>query len=101
MNTPQIKATAANRKILREYAREALADYSPVMTWLLLSNNGDLRIQGQTFHAGCLDVVAETGGFLKAHGEGAARDNWGEKFKTQRAYLQYLLGDSEYQRIFG
>ena len=30
--TVQIKATAANRKILRSHAKETMADYSPVMT---------------------------------------------------------------------
>ena len=47
-------------------------------------------------------VVAATGGFHKAHGEGAAIDpQTGRAYRTQRAYLADLLGVSEYQRIFG
>ena len=68
MPTPQIKATAANRKILREHAKEALANYSRIKTWLL-NDPGNLRIL--------------------------------EEPQGQRAYLQYMLGESEYQRIFG
>lgn len=103
MNT-QIKATVANRKVLREHAREALACYSPVMTWLVLDDNGDLyqivEPQGQTFYTGNDEIIATTGGFHKSCGEGAAVNEYGEKYKTQKAYLIGLLGKSEYDRIF-
>ena len=100
-----INATAKNRNVLRKHAREALSDYSPVMTWLLLSDNGDLSIlqepQGQTCYVGDEEVLAETGGFYKAHGNGAAVDRYGRKFSTQRDYLIDLLGRDEYNRVFG
>lgn len=98
-----IKATAANRKVLRDHAREAIADYSPVMTWLL-DQDGDLLIieepQGQTYYVGDLPIVATTGSFGKAHGDGATRDEYGRPYRTQRAYLQDLLGPDHYERIF-
>lgn len=99
-----IKATAANRKVLRSHAREAMRDYSSVMTWLLLDDDGDLcelvEPQGQTFYTGSDEVIATTGGFHKSCGEGAATNECGEKFKTQRDYLISLLGEAEYERIF-
>ena len=100
-----INATPANRKQLRGHAREALAAYSRVMTWLVLDRQGELRTifepQGQTVYAGDDAVVAATGGFHKAHGEGAAIDpQTGRAYRTQRAYLTDLLGAAEYQRIF-
>ena len=101
----KIKATGANRRVLREHAREALADYSRVMTWLVVDSDGDLREivepQGQTVYVGADEVVATTGGFYKAYGDGAARSETGEKYGTQRAYLIDLLGRPEYDRIFG
>ena len=100
----QIKATAANRKILRSHAKEAMADYSAVMTWLVLDNDGDLyqivEPQGQTFYTGNDEVITTTGGFHKSCGEGAAANEYGEKHKTQKAYLSDLLGKTEYERIF-
>ena len=103
--TTQIKANVANRKVLRSHAKEAMADYSPVMTWLVLDNDGDLfeivEPQGQTFYTGDDEVIAATGGFHKSCGEGAATDEYGNKFKTQKAYLTDLLGEKEYNRIFG
>ena len=103
--TAQIKATVANRKVLRSHAKEAMADYSPVMTWLLLDNDGDLHEiiepQGQNYYTGSDEVIATTGGFRKAHGDGAAVNGYGEKYKTQMAYLTDLLGEKEYNRIFG
>ncbi len=99
-----IKATAANRKVLRGHAKEALRDYSPVMTWLVLEDDGNLfeivEPQGQTYYTGNDEVVASTGGFHKAHGDGAARDEDGNKYKNQREYLIDLLGEAEYARIF-
>ncbi|MDR1889928.1 MAG: hypothetical protein LBQ81_11220 [Zoogloeaceae bacterium] len=99
-----IKATAANRKELRAHAREAMADYSPVMTWLIVDEDGDLYTieepQGQTSYVGGDEIIATTGGFYKAHGDGAARDQYGQKYRTQRDYLIALLGLAEYQRIF-
>lgn len=90
-----IEATANNRKILQQHACEALKDYSPVMTWLVLDGDGDLHIieepQGQTEYAGTNVVIARTGGFHKARGDGAARDADGKKYKTQKAYLRDLL----------
>lgn len=35
----RIAATPSNRKTLREHAREAMADYSQIMTWLLLDGD--------------------------------------------------------------
>ena len=102
--TTQIKATVANRKILRSHAKEAMADYSAVMTWLVLDNDGDLfeivEAQGQTFYTGNDEVIAKTGGFYKSCGEGAATDEYGNKYRTQKAYLSDLLGKDEYERIF-
>ena len=99
-----IKATAANRKVLRSHAKEALRDYSQVMTWLVLEDDGNLfeivEPQGQTFYTGNDEVVASTGGFRKAHGDGAERNEDGNKYKNQREYLIDLLGDAEYARIF-
>lgn len=102
----KINATTANRKQLRAHAREAMASYSRVMTWLILDNDGDLGTivepQGQTVYVGSKTVIATTGGFHKAHGDGAAVDpSTGRPYGTQRAYLSDLLGASEYQRIFG
>lgn len=102
----KINATPANRKQLRSHAREALAAYSRVMTWLVLDADGDLSTivepQGQTVYVGDDAVVATTGGFHKAHGDGAAVDPaTGRPYSTQREYLTDLLGSSEYQRIFG
>lgn len=101
----QIKATIANRKALRAHAREALRDYSPVMTWLVLDSEGDLfeivEPQGQTYYTGKDTVIARTGSFAKAHGDGAARNEMGEKYTTQKSYLTDLLGQDDYNRIFG
>ena len=102
--TTQIKATVANRKILRSHAKEAMADYSAVMTWLVLDNDGDLyqivEPQGQTYYTGNDEVIATTGGFYKSCGEGAVTDEYGNKYRTQKAYLTDLLGKTEYERIF-
>jgi len=99
-----INATPSNRKILRAHAREAMRNYSPIMTWLLQEDNGDLYIisepQGQTGYMGNDEVLACTGGFYKAHGDGAACDDHGNRYKTQRAYLINLLGLNDYARIF-
>lgn len=100
-----INATPENRKQLRGHAREALASYSRVMTWLVLDADGDLSTivepQGQTVYVGDDAVVAATGGFEKAHGAGAAIDpKTGRAYRTQSAYLTDLLGAAEYQRIF-
>ena len=103
--TAQIKATVANRKVLRSHAKEAMADYSPAMSWLVLDDEGELfeivEPQGQTFYVGDEKVIASTGGFHKSCGEGAVTDEYGTKFKTQKAYLTDLLGEKEYNRIFG
>lgn len=103
--TTQIKPTVANRKVLRSHAKEAMADYSPVMTWLVLDKDGDLfeivEPQGQSCYVGNDKVIATTGGFHKAHGDGAVRDELGQKFKTQKSYLIHLLGKDEYNQIFG
>lgn len=100
----EIKATPHNRKMLRKHAKEAMLDYSPIMTWLALDNNGDLYIeeepQGQTFWVGTDEVIAQTGSFYKYYGDGAVSDDQGNKYKTQRAYLIDLLGEIEYNRIF-
>ena len=101
----KINATPANRKQLRAHAREALASYSRVMTWLVVDQQGDLSTivepQGQTVYVGDDAVVAATGGFHKAHGEGAAIDpQTGRAYRTQSAYLTDLLGAAEYQRVF-
>lgn len=105
MNIQKINATPANRKTLRKHAKEAMADYSPVMTWLLLDKEGDLWIltepQGQNSYVGSDEVIATTGSFYKAHGSGAARSHNGEKYTSQKDYLTDLLGESEYNRIFG
>ena len=102
----KINATPANRKQLRAHAREAMEEYSRVMTWLVLDADGDLSTivepQGQSCYVGDDAVVAATGGFHKAHGDGAAIDPQTRRaYRTQRAYLADLLGVSEYQRIFG
>lgn len=101
----KINATPANRKILREHAREAMAAYSHLMTWLVNDDSGDLSIitepQGQSVYTGAEEVIAATGGFHKAHGDGAAIDaSTGREYRTQRAYLADLLGTSECARIF-
>ena len=102
--TTQIKATVANRKNLRLHAKEAMADYSAVMTWLVLDNDGDLyqivEPQGQTYYTGNDKVIATTGGFYKSYGVGAVTDEYGNKYRTQKAYLTDLLGKTEYERIF-
>lgn len=102
----KINATPANRKQLRAHAREALAAYSRVMTWLVVDGEGDLSTivepQGQTVYVGGDTVIATTGGFHKAHGDGAAiNPQTGRAYRTQCAYLTDMLGVSEYQRIFG
>lgn len=102
----KINATPANRKQLRLHAREAMEEYSRVMTWLVLDADGDLSTivepQGQSYYVGSDTVIATTGGFHKAHGEGAAiNPETGRAYRTQCAYLTDLLGVSEYQRIFG
>lgn len=104
MSNLNIKSTVHNRKILRKHAKEAMADYSPLMTWLLLDENGDLSIatepQGQSEYVGPDTVIATTGGFHKAHGDGAAINADGHKYTTQKAYLLDLLGDLDHKRIF-
>jgi hypothetical protein len=104
MSTKKINATPSNRATLRSHAREALRDYSPVMTWLLLDDDGDLyeitELQGQTYYTGRDDVIGATGGFAKAHGDGAARNEDGQKYRSQRDYLSDILGKAEYARIF-
>ena len=102
----KINTTPANRKQLRGHAREALAAYSRVMTWLVVDGTGDLSTivepEGQSAYVGGDVVIAATGGFHKSHGDGAAIDpSTGRAYRTQRAYLTDLLGASEYQRIFG
>lgn len=49
----KINATPANRKQLRSHAREAMAAYSRVMTWLVLDADGDLspRVRATTLVA--------------------------------------------------
>lgn len=98
------KDSIENRKKLRGHAREALRAYSPVMTWLLLDEDGDLSIleepQGQTFYTGKKEVIATTGGFAKAHGDGAARDSDGMPYKTQWDYLLATFGE-EFLKDFG
>lgn len=100
-----INATPANRKILKSHAKEAIAAYSRVMTWLVLDDDGDLyeiiEPQGQTVYTGDDYVVATTGGFHKSHGDGAATDQSGKAYTTQREYLANLLGATDYERIFG
>jgi hypothetical protein len=100
----RINATIQNRKVLRAHAREALLDYSPVMTWLLLDNDGDLYIitepQGQTEYTGNDEVIAQTGGFRKAHGDGAAKTEYGDKYRSQSSYLTDLIGADDYNRVF-
>lgn len=104
MTTFIINNTIANRKALRAHAKEALRDYSPVMTWLVIEEDGSLyeicEPQGQTYYRGSDYVFATTGGFHKAHGDGAARNDIGQKYRTQREYLKDLLGKEEYARIF-
>lgn len=99
-----INNTPANRKQLRILAQEAMASYSPIMTWVVLDANGDLYTlvepQGQSYYSGGDIVIATTGGFAKSCGEGAARDEFGNKFKTQKAFLTHLLGAKEYDRLF-
>ena len=100
-----IAATIANRKQLREHAREALAPYSRVMTWLVVDGTGELctivEPEGQSAYVGVDLVVATTGGFHKAHGAGGAIDpSAGRVYRTQRVYLVDLLGSPEYRRIF-
>ena len=101
----KINATPANRQALRAHAREALTAYSRLMTWLLVDPKGDLSIitepQGQSAYVGALEVVATTGSFYKAHGDGAAvNPATGRPYSTQREYLTDLLGRVEYGRIF-
>lgn len=102
--TAKIKNTVKNRKALREHAKEAIADYSPLATWLALDDQGDLRLivelQGGTFYCGSDPLLAKTGSASKAHGQGAAKDKYGKKYKTQTAYLRDFLGE-DYARIFG
>ena len=73
------------------------------MTWLTLDKDGDLDItetpQGQSMYTGADTVIATTGSFHKAHGDGAAIDEDGNKYPTQRSYLQALLG-KQYDIIF-
>jgi len=92
-----------NRKVLRNHAREALKAYSPVMTWLL-QDEDELYIieeaQGQTDYVGYDCIVATTGDFYKAHGQGAAVDCAGRRHYTQKSYLVELLGTASYNRIF-
>lgn len=99
-----ITNNVTNRKALREHAREALRSYSPVMTWLILDSDGELHEicepQGQTYYAGSDVVIATTGGFAKSCGEGAACNEWGEEYRTQRDYLKDLLGKKDYDRLF-
>ena len=101
-----INPTPANRRALRAHAREAMASYSRVMTWLVLDSDGDLRLivepQGQTVYSGDDEVLATTGSFHAAHGQGGAVDQrTGRPYRVQRDYLSDLLGQSEYARIFG
>lgn len=100
-----IAATAANRKALRAHAREAMSAYSSVMTWLVLDGTELDTItepQGQTSYVGSLPVIAATGDFYKAHGDGAAKcPATGKHYKSQREYLDDLLGHKEAARIFG
>ena len=101
----KINATTANRQMLREHAREAMAPYSRLMTWLVQDDSGDLSIitepQGQSVYVGDDEVIASTGSFYKAHGDGAAIDpGTGRAYRTQRDYLTDLLGAIEHARIF-
>jgi len=101
----KINATPANRKTLRRHAREAMAAYSCVMTWLLLADDGDLWIaeepQGQSVYVGSDKIIAMTGGYHKAQGDGAVFDPaTGRPYRTQRDYLADLLGEDVYVRIF-
>ena len=105
MTAQNIAPTAANRKILRAHAREAMAKYSRVMTWLILDNEGNLDIvvepQGQSVYVGNDEVLATTGGFYASCGQGGAIDSrTGRAYRTQGAYLSDLLGQNNYNRIF-
>lgn len=100
-----INATPANRKALRAHAREAMAAYSRIMTWVVLDSEGDLHIiaepQGQTVYVGDDEVIATTGGFHKAHGKGAAiNPATGCAYATRREYLTDLLGAEKYNQVF-
>lgn len=98
-----IKNTVSNRKILRAHAKEAMLDYSPIMTWLVCVD-GDLHIvvepQGQSFYCGAGRVIGTTGSVYKAHGQGAETDEMGNRYKSQKAYLFDLLGSKVYNDIF-
>lgn len=95
----------ANRKVLRSHAREAMRDYSPVMTWLVLENGMLTQIvepQGETAYTGDGEVIATTGDFHKAHGKGAVINQvTGKPYRTQRDYLRDLLGREQYVSLFG
>jgi hypothetical protein len=99
-----INTTPENKKVLRSHANEALKEYSPIMTWLVLDDGGDLlevvEPQGQSEYVGDGTILARTGGFSKSHGDGTATNEEGVKYKTQKAYLADLLGHDVYLEVF-
>ena len=94
-----------NIRTFQEFAKDAQAEYSPFMGWLLLDNNGDLYYlrepQGQTIYTGRDKVIAEFGDCYSAHGQGgkfrdATHEEWRRNGKcsvritTAKAYAQHL-----------
>lgn len=94
----------ATRKTLNEWAREVRADYSPLMGWLVKAEDNTLynifEPEGATIYTGNNTVLAITGGFYKAHGDGAEHDENGNKYRTNKAYFIDLMGFANYSRIF-
>ena len=99
-----IQPNPINRKVLNQWAKEVRADYSPLMGWLVVNEHGTLynifEPQGQTEYTGNGIILASSGDFYKAHGNGATRDECGNKYKTNKAYFIDLMGLDNYNRIF-
>jgi hypothetical protein len=94
----QVLRNAENREEFREFAREALSDYSDQMGWLIY-NRSDCSIyaiyepQGQSYLSGLDDdeiEIASFGDFASAHGQGGIRDDRGLRIRTHADYADYI-----------
>ena len=107
-NGKYIARNVANRKNLRKLAKHAISNHSNVLLFAVVDKeSGDMGCWEETQGSICPSVcpqyalIAQSGGVAYAFGTGEVCDNSGNKITTQKEYLLHLLGDDEYQRIFG
>ena len=98
----KINRTKTNREEWRDFARPALADYTPLMGWLLVSDGGDLSSiwepqgQNEIRTSDGWRVVATYGDVHSAHGQGGKYEVDADghetyvRIRTQKRYFEIL-----------